>query len=152
MNIREIERSLRAHPVMQSEVAAEMQLGFPFLYQANGRLLLRYLPHRESVENGLLICRAPAYRLELCWPFRHFASFANLAMLGETNAAAAVALEPERMREVSRRHVQRLYESCDAALAERTEAGCVRAETLQAHHRAFWDCVHELGLGGIYGG
>ena len=144
---------LLSHPVIRSEVAVEMQMGFPFLYQDQGKLCLRYLPHREVVEDGRLVFYAPAYRLEMCYPFKHFMGFVNYALSGNVHGGEGIAeVALDWMLENARRDVEQLYGSCDAVLDEQVRLGGVRPETMDMHHQAFEACVEKMGLRGIYGG
>ena len=82
MNALKLMEEIYLHPVIQQNVSMQVQLGLPRVIWHNGRLMLRFLPHEEKLENNGLMTYYPAmYDITLDYPSMKLIAFRNFAVL-----------------------------------------------------------------------
>lgn len=151
MKTEELTALLRSQPALRHEVALEMQAGLPQFLMRGGELCVRFLPHKVRWEGHALSFGVPQYDIELIWPFRHLASFRNLALCGLSGQGPVCCLERDALM-AAREAIAAYQAVADELLKAREEQGSVTPQQVEDCQRAFDCCISACGLGKVYGG
>lgn len=152
MDALELVKKLSSHPVVEENMVMQVQLGLPYLEKRNGKLCIRFLPHREDYRDGEISFFAPQYKITWVYPFHRLISFENCLYYGEPDLSGPVCtLSAERFAGRGRYILLDLYAQCSRVLTLQERDGEVSEVTLNRYRKAFYEAVRELGLTKVYG-
>lgn len=83
MNIQSYLQMVKRHPVVQSAIPLEAEMGLPALSMANGALCVHFLFATTSLTPQAVELHAPQYHLVLTYPKGKLVAFSNLAYDGK---------------------------------------------------------------------
>lgn len=151
MDALELVKTLSAHPVVEENMAMQVQLGLPYLEKRNGRLCIRFLAHREDYRDGEIDVYAPQYQIAWAYPFHKLVFFQNEMYSRQGDWSAPVCtLSAKRLGGRGKYILLELYEQCSRVLTIQERDGDVSDVTLRRYQRAFNEAVRELGLTRVY--
>lgn len=81
MNALKLMKEIYLHPVIQQNVSMQVQLGLPGVLWRNGRLMLRFLPHEEKLDSGVMTYAPPMYDITFDYPSMKLIEFRNLSVM-----------------------------------------------------------------------
>lgn len=150
MNIQSYLQTVKRHPVVQSAIPLEAEMGLPALSMANGVLCVHFLFATTALTQGAVQLHAPQYHLVLTYPKGKLVAFSNLAYdaaWGKTDFAAPVgslALTPEAAGAAGRARETALRQ-LGALLARYEEEGGLDEGALAAYRALLYRTV-DAGL------
>ncbi len=93
MNATKLMKEIYLRPVIQQDVSMQVQLGLPRVIWKNGRLMLRFLPHEEKFDNGVMTYYPAMYDITFDYPSMKLIAFSNLAVLENVSNLPIASLE-----------------------------------------------------------
>ena len=151
MDALELVNKLSAHPLVEENMAVQVQLGLPWLEKWNEQLCIRFRAHREDFRDGAIHFYAPQYDLVWTYPGMHLVFFENHLYTGSPDLSAPVCtLSAERFAERGKFLLSELYDQCSRVLELQDRDGTVSDVTLRRYRQAFLETVRELGLAAVY--
>lgn len=152
MDVKTLLDQLADTPIVQNEIALQMQLGFPWLSQQNGELCISFKPHREDFDNGKIRIYAPQYEVTWVYPFVHMIYFRDLAYADNSpNIAVPLAeINAKWMLSIGKAYLQELYDACTKVLTFRKKNGTVTSTVLHRYQEQYRKTVIHVGLEKLY--
>lgn len=154
MNINDSLRKLQRHPVVQSEIAMETQLGFPWLEQKNGKLCLCFRPHRETFSEGKMLFFPVQYQIKFIFPSWHVALFQNKLYSREDSMVnynqPVCQIEAGLLAGRYSTLLNELYSACEKVLTCQEKENSVSNVMLEDYQNLYWETVDLLGLRKLY--
>lgn len=151
MEALELVEKLSQSDIIASELPLGLQLGLPWLEERNGRLCIRFLPHREEYVENCICYYAPQFEIAWVWPFAHLASFRNLTLEGTVNVSQPLCtISVDRLLSVGKFGMDELYDECSKILTIRDETGTITSAWIRAYQKKYLNLIETLDLTELY--
>lgn len=115
MTLQEIERRLKQHPLFETEIPIQMELGLPEMFIEKGTLYLRYYLHEKSYQRGKFLVYPAQFELVIEYPFRKIFKFQKLE--NETSKVPVKIIDTEIVVKEGCKITKRLYEKADQVIS-----------------------------------
>ena len=151
MDALELVKELTQRDIVASELPIGLQLGLPWLEQRNGRLCIRFLPHREEYAEDRICYYAPQFEIAWVWPFTHLASFRNLTLENEVDVSQPLCtVSADRLLSVGKHGMEELYQACSKTLTIREDTGTITSAWVRAYQKKYMSLIESLDLTELY--
>lgn len=153
MDAKKLVDQLARHPIVQTEMAMQMQLGLPYLERRNGKLCISFRPHKEILRDNMIEFYPQQYKLAWVYPFNHLIQFENLLYSGAEDYSVPIRkMSLSHYTSVVMYAVEALYAECNRVLTLQQRDGRVSDVALRYYQRAYYEAAEQLGLMALYGG
>lgn len=152
MDIKKLLDQLADTPIVQNEIALQMQLGLPWLSRLGGELCISFKPHREDFDSGIIRVYAPQYEVSWVYPFVHMTHFRDLAYAEHSPDLSdpLAEMDAKWMLSIGKAYLQELYDACTKVLTFREENETVADIVLHRYQEQYRKTVAHLGLERLY--
>lgn len=143
MKLQEIETRLRAHPLFETDIPIQVELGLPEIYVENGQLYLRYHLHKRSCQSGELLMYSAQFELVMEYPFRKIFKFQKLE--DETSKVPAKIIDAEIVAKDGCKIAKVLYEKADQVISQWEAENAVSEKIFKEYKASYEEAAVFLG-------
>lgn len=143
MKLQEIESRLKKHPLFETEIPIQMELGLPEIYVENGQLYLRYYLHKKSCRGRELLMYPAQFELITEYPFRKIFKFQKLK--DETSKVPVKIIDAEIAAKDGCKIVKVSYEKADQVILQWEAENAVSENIFREYKVSYEEAAVLLG-------